>query len=49
MVEKSIPYIVHEDILVRQERTIKRLWIMSLLLAGGLAAVGGWAVWEKNR
>lgn len=28
----SVPYLVHEGILVRQERTIKRLWILCIII-----------------
>lgn len=49
MSERSIPYFFHEGVVCRQERTIKRLWIMSLLLSGALAAVSGWAVWVTKK
>lgn len=40
---ESVPYLVHEGILVRQERTIKRLWILCIIIF--LAFVGSNAAW----
>lgn len=43
-----VPYIVHEGILTRQERNIKRLWILCILMF--LALVGtnaGWMYYES--
>ena len=31
-VNDSVPYIVHEGAMARQERTIKRLWILVIIL-----------------
>ena len=46
---KDVPYIVHESIMARMERTIRRLWILCiiliLLLAGTNAA---WIVYENS-
>jgi hypothetical protein len=46
---KDVPYIVHESIMARMERMIKRLWILCiiliLLLAGTNAA---WIVYENS-
>lgn len=39
----SIPYIVHEGNMARLERTIKRLWILCILLV--LMLVGSNAAW----
>lgn len=45
----TIPYLVHEGDMARQERTIKRLWILCiiliLLLAGSNAA---WFYYENQ-
>lgn len=38
-----VPYLVHEGILVRLERTIKRLWILCIIIF--LAFVGSNAAW----
>ena len=38
-----VPYIVHEGILTRQERNIKRLWILCIIIF--LALVGTNAAW----
>jgi len=46
---KDVPYIVHESIMARMERTIRRLWILCIvliiLLAGTNAA---WIVYENS-
>lgn len=39
----SVPYIVHESALARMERTIKRLWIIIILLI--VLLFGSNAVW----
>lgn len=44
-----VPYIVHEGVMARQERTIKRLWILLILLV--LLLVGtnaGWLWYESQ-
>ena len=49
MKPETIPYIVHEDQMVRQERTIKRLWILCIIIF--LALIGtnaGWIVYESQ-
>ena len=46
---KDVPYIVHESIMARMERTIKRLWILCILLV--LLLVGtnaGWVYYESQ-
>lgn len=48
MKPENIPYIVHEDQMVRQERTIKRLWILCIIIF--LALIGtnaGWIYYES--
>ena len=40
---EPVPYIVHEGILARQERNIKRLWILCIVIF--LALVGTNAAW----
>lgn len=45
----DVPYIVHEADMARQERTIKRLWILLIILV--LALVGSnlaWAMYENS-
>jgi len=49
MDDKTIPYFVHEGMMVRQERTIKRLWVLCIIMF--LALVGtnaGW-IWYENQ
>lgn len=45
----SIPYIVHEADMARQERTIKRLWILCILLVILLVGSNGaWFLYERQ-
>lgn len=47
--KQMIPYFVHEGAMARQERTIKRLWILNILLI--LLLVGtnaGWLYYESQ-
>lgn len=44
-----IPYFVHEGMMARQERTIKRLWIMCIILVVCLIGTNvGWLVYESQ-
>ena len=43
MDQKSIPYFAHEGMMVRMERTIKRLWIALIIVAAMMFASN--AVW----
>ena len=49
MDEKMIPYIAHESMLSRQERTIRRLWILCLLLTVLLVATNGAWIWYESQ
>lgn len=40
---EPVPYIVHEGILARQERNIKRLWILCIVIF--IALIGTNAAW----
>ena len=40
---KTIPYAVHEGVVARQERTIKRLWILCILIF--VCLIGTNAAW----
>lgn len=42
----SVPYLVHEGVLARMERTIKRLWILCIVLI--VLFVGTNAGWLYN-
>lgn len=49
MDEKMIPYIAFESVTARQERTIKRLWILCLVLIVALLGTNaGWIYWENQ-
>lgn len=49
MEQQNIPYFAHEGIMARMERTIKRLWVLCIvliiLLAGSNAA---WLLYESQ-
>lgn len=47
--EKMIPYIAFESATARQERTIKRLWILCLvLIIALLGSNAGWIYYESS-
>ena len=49
MDEKMIPYIAFESATSRQERTIKRLWILCLVLIIALLGTNaGWIYYESQ-
>lgn len=46
---EPVPYIVHEADMARQERTIKRLWILLILIVSLLVATNGaWMWWQSQ-
>lgn len=47
--QKDVPYIVHEGDMARQERTIKRLWITSLVAIILLVATNGAWIWYESQ
>lgn len=45
----DVPYMVHEDDMARQERTIKRLWILVIILIISLIGTNGaWIHYENT-
>lgn len=47
--EKMIPYIAYEAMAARQERTIKRLWILCIILIVSLLGTNaGWIYYENQ-
>ncbi len=46
---EPVPYIVHEGIMARFERTVKRLWIVVILLIVLLAASNGAWIWYESQ
>lgn len=47
--QETIPYIVHEDQMVRQERTIRRLWILCIIIFVALIVTNaGWIYYESQ-
>ena len=46
---ETIDYLVHEGIVVRQERHIKRLWILCIVIfAAFIATNAGWIIYESQ-
>lgn len=49
MNEEKIPYFVHEGMMARQERTIRRLWILCIVIFIALVATNaGWIYYESQ-
>lgn len=49
MEDKMIPYFAHEGDMARLERTIKRLWVLCILLIVMLVATNaGWIYYEAQ-
>lgn len=46
---EPVPYIVHESAMARQERTIKRLWVLLILLIVLLVATNGAWLWYESQ
>ncbi len=46
---EPIPYIAHESAMARQERTIKRLWILLILVITLLVATNGAWIWYESQ
>lgn len=45
----SVPYIVHEGAMAREERTIKRLWILCIIMFVALVVTNaGWMYYENQ-
>lgn len=46
---ESVPYMVHEDVMVRAERQAKRLWVIILVLIALLFGTNiAWIVYESQ-
>lgn len=48
-VVEPVPYIVHESAMARQERTIKKLWILLILVISLLVATNGAWIWYESQ
>ena len=49
MDQQNIPYFCHEAIMARMERTIRRLWILCIILIVLLAVTNGaWIYYESQ-
>lgn len=49
MDQQSIPYFVHEGMMARMERTIRRLWILCIILILLLAGSNAAWIWYENQ
>lgn len=49
MNDKMIPYIAFESVTTRQERTIRRLWILNILLVILLVASNACWLWYESQ
>lgn len=47
--QMQVPYIVHEAAMARQERTVKRLWIVVILLIVLLVATNAGWIWYESQ
>lgn len=45
----DVPYIAHESAMVRQERTIKRLWILCIIMFVALVISNGVWIYYENQ
>lgn len=45
---EPVPYIVHESAMARQERTIRRLWILLLVLVVLLVGTNALWIWYES-
>lgn len=43
----SVPYVVHEGAMARQERTIKRLWILCIVVFIALVGTNAGWIWYE--
>lgn len=46
---EPVPYVVHEADMARLERTIKRLWILLLVIVGLFVGSNGWWIWRESK
>lgn len=49
MEQQNIPYFVHEGMMARMERTIKRLWVLCIILIILLAVSNGAWIWYESQ
>ena len=49
MEQQNIPYFCHEAIMARMERTIRRLWILCIVLILLLAGTNGAWIWYQSQ
>ena len=47
--EKTVPYIVFEGEMARQERTVKRLWVLCILLVVLLVGSNAGWLWYESQ
>lgn len=47
--QKMIPYFVHESEVARQERHIKRMWILCIIMFAALIATNAGWIWYESQ
>lgn len=47
--KEPIPYLAYESMMVRMERTIKRLWILLIIIVTMLVATNAFWVWQESQ
>ena len=47
--QDTVPFVAYEGALARMERTIRRLWILALVLIGMLLATNAGWIWYESQ
>lgn len=47
--KEPIPYLAYESTMVRMERTIKRLWIILIIIVTMLVATNAFWIWQESQ
>ena len=48
-IPETIPYIVHEDHMASMERTIRRLWILCIIIFSALIVTNAGWIWYESQ
>lgn len=47
--KEPVPYLAYESTMVRMERTIKRLWILLIIIVTMLVATNAFWIWQDSQ
>lgn len=47
--KEPIPYLAYESTMVRMERTIKRLWILLIIIVTMLVVTNAFWIWQESQ